>query len=91
MLEFLNPPTYPDWKQLRPKMHVPSQSDPAPDSEAFQGHVICEHGGLAPNMSARTRISQKVRQLLCYRSNDFSRLPGFHLAQDALSFVGYAI
>ncbi|KAH9173623.1 cysteine proteinase [Lactarius sanguifluus] len=43
-----------DWRQPRPKMHVPSQSDPAPDSEAFQ----------APNMSARMRISQQAFALL---------------------------
>ena len=51
-----------DWRQLKPKMHVPSQSDPAPDSQAFRDHVLCEHGGLALNISARTRISQEVRQ-----------------------------
>jgi hypothetical protein len=43
-------------------MHVPSQSDPPPDSGVFQGHVICEHGGLASNISTRIRISQTVRQ-----------------------------
>lgn len=53
-------------------MHVPSQSDPPPNSEAFQDHVICEHGGLAPNISARTRISQTVRQLLCSHSKGFA-------------------
>jgi hypothetical protein len=51
-----------DWRQLKPKMHVPSQSDPAPDSQFFRDHVMCEHGGLALNISARTRISHKVWQ-----------------------------
>ncbi|KAH9998092.1 cysteine proteinase [Russula compacta] len=53
-----------DWRQPRPKMHVPSQNDPAPDSQAFRDHVVCEHGGLALNISARTRISQKAFTLL---------------------------
>ena len=43
-------------------MHVPSQSDPAPDSQFFRDDVMCEHGGLALNISARTRISHKVCQ-----------------------------
>jgi hypothetical protein len=51
-----------DWRQPKPKMHVPSQSDPAPDSQFFRDHVMCEHGGLALNISARTRISHKVWQ-----------------------------
>ncbi|KAI9508309.1 cysteine proteinase [Russula earlei] len=49
-----------DWRQPKPKMHVPSQCDPAPDSQFFRDHVICEHGGLALNISARSRISQKA-------------------------------
>ena len=49
-----------DWRQPKPKMHLPSQSDPAPDSQFFRDHVMCEHGGLALNISARTRISHKV-------------------------------
>ncbi len=53
-----------DWRQPKPKMHVPSQSDPAPDSQFFRDHVVCEHGGLALNISARTRISHKVCQRL---------------------------
>lgn len=43
-------------------MHAPSQSDPAPDSPVFRDHVMCEHGGLALNISSRTRISRKVCQ-----------------------------
>ncbi|KAH9993782.1 cysteine proteinase [Russula vinacea] len=49
-----------DWRQPKPKMHVPSQSDPAPDSQVFRDHVICEHGGLALNISARIRISHEA-------------------------------
>jgi hypothetical protein len=51
-----------DWRQPKPKMHVPSQSDPAPDSQFFRDQVMCEHGGLALKISARTRISHKVWQ-----------------------------
>src|SRR6267142_6142810 len=51
-----------DWRQPKPKMHVPSQNDPAPDSQVFRDHVMCEHNGLALNISARTRISQRVRE-----------------------------
>jgi hypothetical protein len=50
-----------DWRQPKPKMHVPSENDPAPDSQGFRDHVMCEHNDLALNISARTRISQKVR------------------------------
>ncbi|KAF8503303.1 cysteine proteinase [Russula emetica] len=53
-----------DWRQPKPKMHVPSQSDPAPDSQFFRDHVMCEHGGLALKISARTRISHKAFTLL---------------------------
>ncbi|KAH9981004.1 hypothetical protein BGW80DRAFT_1267806 [Lactifluus volemus] len=53
-----------DWKQLKPKMHVPSQSDPAPDSPPFRDHVMCEHGGLALKISERNCISQKAFALL---------------------------
>ncbi|KAI0293067.1 hypothetical protein BC826DRAFT_1016774 [Russula brevipes] len=53
-----------DWRQLKPKMHVLHQNDPAPNSQGFQDHVMCEHGGLALNISARTRISQKAFALL---------------------------
>ncbi len=52
-------------------MHVPSQNDPAPDSQTFQDHVICEHGHLALNLSARTRISHKVRQQTLRLGSDF--------------------
>ncbi|KAF8257436.1 hypothetical protein EI94DRAFT_1758186 [Lactarius quietus] len=65
-----------DWRQHRPKMHVPSQSDPPPDSEAFQGHVVCEHDGLAPNISARMRISQKAFTLLKTLFPSWSTLSG---------------
>ena len=75
-----------DWRQLKPKMHVPSQSDPAPDSQVFRDHVICEHGGLALNISARTRISQEVRHqrlrpggiLMTFRLLHCSRLSFHH-------------
>jgi hypothetical protein len=60
-----------DWRQLKPKMHVPSQNDPAPDSQGFQDHVTCEHGGLALNISARTRISQKVCRDNCFTREVF--------------------
>jgi len=43
-------------------MHVPCQNDSAPDAQIFRDHVMCEHDGLALNISARTRISQKVSQ-----------------------------
>ncbi|KAI0306325.1 hypothetical protein B0F90DRAFT_1688970 [Multifurca ochricompacta] len=64
-----------DWRQPKPKMHVPSRSDPAPDSELFRGHVLCEHGGLALNISARTRISQKGFVLLKTLFPSWSTLP----------------
>jgi hypothetical protein len=70
-----------DWRQPKPKMHVPSQNDPAPDSQTFRDHVICEHGHLALNLSARTRISHKVRQQPLRLGSDFMALRLSHCSR----------
>ncbi|KAI0273307.1 cysteine proteinase [Gloeopeniophorella convolvens] len=53
-----------DWRQPKPKMHVALKPDPAPDSEAFRDHVVCEHDSLNINIGARTRISKGAYALL---------------------------
>jgi hypothetical protein len=50
-----------DWRLLKPKMHIASEEDPAPDSSQFYSHVHCEHGGLSLNTTLRRKISREVR------------------------------
>lgn len=45
---------------MTPKMHIASTEDPAPDSEEFRSHVLCEHGGLTLNTINRRKISVEV-------------------------------
>ena len=52
--------SFKDWRLLRPKMHVASEEDPAPDSSQFYNHVHCEHGGLSLNTTLRRKISREV-------------------------------
>jgi hypothetical protein len=49
-----------DWRLVKPKMHVPSLRDPAPDSPDFNLDVRCEHGGLSMKITARRRVSSQV-------------------------------
>lgn len=49
-----------DWRLSKPKMHKPTGPDPPPDHKEYSEDVICEHGGLAPNVTARRRISTEV-------------------------------
>ncbi|KAI0064483.1 cysteine proteinase [Artomyces pyxidatus] len=53
-----------DWRQSKPKMHVPFQKDPSPDSSSYRGHVECEHGGLSLNTTGRQRISREAYGIL---------------------------
>ncbi|KAF9454646.1 cysteine proteinase [Macrolepiota fuliginosa MF-IS2] len=53
-----------DWRLLKPKMHKPSEEDPAPDSAEYRDDVLCEHGALALNSSTRRRISEEAMQFL---------------------------
>ncbi|KAF8798163.1 cysteine proteinase [Phlegmacium glaucopus] len=53
-----------DWRLLKPKMHVASENDPAPDSSEFYNHVHCEHGGLSLNTTLRRKISREAVTLL---------------------------
>ncbi|KAF8163463.1 hypothetical protein B0H34DRAFT_795175 [Crassisporium funariophilum] len=53
-----------DWRLLKPKMHVASEADPAPDSSEFYCHVSCEHGGLSLNTTSRRKISEEAVALL---------------------------
>ncbi|CAL1704590.1 unnamed protein product [Somion occarium] len=53
-----------DWKLAKPKMHTPSQPDPAPDDPYYMDDVMCEHGGLVTNSSSRRRISAEAYQVL---------------------------
>jgi ubiquitin carboxyl-terminal hydrolase 48 len=49
-----------DWKLVKPKMHTFAKGDLPPDSEEYQSHVRCEHGGLCLNPTNRCRISSQV-------------------------------
>ncbi|KAJ4487816.1 cysteine proteinase [Lentinula aciculospora] len=53
-----------DWVLQKPKMHVPSEDDPPPDSPEFARDVRCEHGGLSLKLTARRRISIEACRIL---------------------------
>ncbi|KAJ7510074.1 cysteine proteinase [Mycena galericulata] len=61
---WISKPWLKDWKLVNPKMHIPGQDDPPPDSSEYQSHVRCEHGGLCLNPSNRMRISIQACNLL---------------------------
>lgn len=52
-----------DWRLLKPRMHVLSEDDPAPDSAEFYNHVYCEHENLTLNLTNRRKISAQVSKL----------------------------
>ncbi|KAJ7087835.1 hypothetical protein C8R44DRAFT_28584 [Mycena epipterygia] len=52
-----------DWRLNKPKMHT-AEGDPPPDSDEYQSHVRCEHGGLSLNPTNRSRISIEAVTLL---------------------------
>ncbi|TFK42426.1 hypothetical protein BDQ12DRAFT_644097 [Crucibulum laeve] len=53
-----------DWRLQKPKMHVFSEGDPAPDFDEYSSDVMCEHGALTLNMTTRRKISGKASELL---------------------------
>lgn len=53
-----------DWRLAKPKMHIPYQDDSAPDSPEYVAHVLCEHGGLCPNVANRRRVSEEGAQII---------------------------
>ncbi|GLB34824.1 putative cysteine proteinase [Lyophyllum shimeji] len=61
---WISKPWVKDWRLTKPKMHVVSEGDPAPDSGGFASDVLCEHGGLSLNTTSRRRISVEAAELL---------------------------
>ncbi|KAL1717465.1 hypothetical protein EV715DRAFT_253708 [Schizophyllum commune] len=61
---WISKPWVKDWRLSKPKMHRPDAGDPAPDSDDFKGHVLCEHGRLINNIANRRRISLEAGNLL---------------------------
>ncbi|KAJ6525652.1 hypothetical protein B0H19DRAFT_585928 [Mycena capillaripes] len=57
---WVSKPWIKDWKLVKPKMHIFAQGDPPPDSEDYQSHVSCEHGGLTLSSTNRCRISTEA-------------------------------
>ncbi|KIK57675.1 hypothetical protein GYMLUDRAFT_75287 [Collybiopsis luxurians FD-317 M1] len=53
-----------DWGLQKPKMHIPSEDDPPPDSPEFENDVLCEHGNLSLHTAARRCISEEACQIL---------------------------
>lgn len=53
-----------DWRLLKPKMHIVSEGDPAPDNPAFYHDVRCEHQNLSLDTTTRRRISTEATRLL---------------------------
>ncbi|KAJ7444900.1 hypothetical protein FB451DRAFT_1343700 [Mycena latifolia] len=49
---------------VKPKMHIFAEGDPPPDSDDYQSHVRCEHGGLCLSLTNRSRISVQAFTLL---------------------------
>lgn len=66
-----------DWKLAKPKMHIWSMGDPAPDSADFKQDVICEHDELSLKTISRRLISVQV-----------SIFVPFHLTPDANIWLG---
>ncbi|KAJ7940429.1 hypothetical protein B0H13DRAFT_2648065 [Mycena leptocephala] len=61
---WISKPWVKDWKLVKPKMHTFAKGDLPPDSEEYQSHVRCEHGGLCLNPTNRCRISSQAFNLL---------------------------
>ncbi|KAI5900286.1 uncharacterized protein SCHCODRAFT_02607525 [Schizophyllum commune H4-8] len=61
---WISKPWVKDWRLTKPKMHRPDTGDPAPDSDEFKDHVLCEHGRLINNIANRRRISLEAGNLL---------------------------
>ncbi|KAF8077825.1 hypothetical protein FPV67DRAFT_1557276 [Lyophyllum atratum] len=61
---WISKPWVKDWRLTKPKMHVVSEDDPAPDSDGFASDVLCEHGGLSLNTTSRRKISVEAAELL---------------------------
>lgn len=53
-----------DWKLVKPKMHTFAKGDLPPDSEEYQSHVRCEHGGLCLSPANRCRVSAEASGFL---------------------------
>ena len=49
-----------DWRLAKPKMHAVGSEDPSPDDADHGESVVCEHGGLLPNLAVRRRISPQA-------------------------------
>jgi hypothetical protein len=68
-----------DWRLAKPKMHIPLNDDPPPDSEGFERHVRCEHGNLSLTLTSRRRISEGVSDFSCsleYQIHFFAKSAG---------------
>ncbi|KAL1744566.1 hypothetical protein HDZ31DRAFT_38456 [Schizophyllum fasciatum] len=61
---WISKPWVRDWRLSKPKMHKPDAGDPAPDSDDYRAHVLCEHGKLTNNIANRRRISLEAGNLL---------------------------
>ncbi|CAG7854462.1 Ubiquitin carboxyl-terminal hydrolase 48; AltName: Full=Deubiquitinating enzyme 48; AltName: Full=Ubiquitin thioesterase 48; AltName: Full=Ubiquitin-specific-processing protease 48 [Serendipita indica DSM 11827] len=64
-----------DWRLKRPKMHIPGQSDPSPDSDPYRSEVMCDHDGLIPRSQLRTLITRGARDVLQGLFPDWTPLP----------------
>jgi hypothetical protein len=53
-----------DWRLLKPKMHIVSCDDPAPDDPDFEHDVLCEHRSLSLDTTTRRRIPVEVCHIL---------------------------
>ncbi|KAG6814527.1 hypothetical protein H0H92_000053 [Tricholoma furcatifolium] len=61
---WISKPWIRDWRLSKPRMHVTSEGDPAPDAGVFASDVLCEHGGLSLNTTSRRSISTEAVELL---------------------------
>ncbi|GAA6061840.1 hypothetical protein JCM10212_000757 [Sporobolomyces blumeae] len=62
---YISKPWFNDWSKERPKMHsVSTGTDPSPASEPYVHDVLCEHGGLQPEVKKRLMISIEAAELL---------------------------
>lgn len=57
---------------MKPKMHIPGEKDPHPESFDYVEHVKCPHGQLSQSSALRSWINEDVSPIIFAFSHDES-------------------
>ncbi|GAA5905072.1 uncharacterized protein JCM6883_004957 [Sporobolomyces salmoneus] len=69
---YVSKPWLNDWKKQNPKMHSKlTGTDPSPASEPYIKDVLCEHGGLVPDINKRQMVPLRAARILQQEFPDF--------------------